>query len=130
MKPLPGLYFLGKVNEIMEISKDEYSKEEFYGTPEYGEGAFPLLDIISYCVPEDYFPVITLNNPLTSPDITIMCDGEEIKVAKTLSELTLQIHTMAEMIEVMLESGNFSSAQKRSFSERMDSNRMIQKLSK
>ena len=76
--------------------------------------------------------IISANQVTTNHNnITIIeHDGKMINLAETISELTLQVNTMVDLIEMMLETGNFDQIQKRSFAVRMTATKMLQKLSK
>lgn len=63
-------------------------------------------------------------------NIVIDYGGDKINIGEAISDLTMQVNTMVDLIEMMLETGNFDQIQKRSFADRMTATKMLQKLSK
>jgi hypothetical protein len=63
-------------------------------------------------------------------NIVIDYGGDKINIGEAISNLTMQVNTMVDLIDMMIESGNFTQLQQRSFAERLEANKMLHRLSK
>jgi hypothetical protein len=123
------------------------SKEEYYGVPEY-EDVYIDMSSVGTCgkslvytdiniVPD--IPTIatsaaitantiTLNSYNPDADITIEREGKTIQVGAAISELTIQVEVMAEMLHELAASGKFDISEF-DIERRVEQKRMLKRLS-
>lgn len=125
-----GLYFLGKGNVTMGISKEEY-----YGVSEDDCVTIDLSDImvsdITISVDDaSLFGNTTISsNTMFSDDIIFTsADGEETKVLEELKNQRLQIAVLTDMITEMIEQLNFDI--KWDIEQRIEQKKFLEKLSR
>ena len=142
-----GLCFLGKENETMETSKEEY-----YVVPEYSNDEY-LVDIrevstVTISAADLYLgsavttwstdididiDSITTNSNSSNmtisnnAEIIVERDSGNIKLIETIQEQQMQIQVLADMISEMVEKGNFKIDW--DLDRRVDQKRFIKKLS-
>jgi hypothetical protein len=124
------------------------SKEEYYGVPEYEDVYIDMSSVDTICgeslvytdinIVPDISTIatsaaitantISINSYNPDADITIEREGKTIQVGAAISELTIQVEVMAEMLHELAASGKFDISEF-DINRRVEQKRMLKRLS-